>query len=161
MRHAKAEPYAESDAARSLTARGRTEAADAGRFLLGAGVVPDHALVSSAARTVETWDVLRETCGASCDAEVSDLLYAATPDAVLEAVRLVPDEVSTCLFLGHNPTAAHVAATLDDGEADPDVLRGLLAGFATSALAVFEVPGAWADLAEAGARLTHFHPGRS
>ena len=160
MRHAKAEPYAASDAARQLTTRGRDEAAAAGRFLIEAGLVPDHALVSSAARTQETWDVLRETCNLSVDAELSDAMYAASPPDVLEAVRHVPAGTSTCLFLGHNPTAAHVAAALDDGEAEPEVLQGLLAGFPTSALAVFALAGEWADLSEAGARLTHYYPGR-
>jgi phosphohistidine phosphatase len=160
MRHAKAEPYAESDAARQLTARGRTEAAGAGQFLLDARLVPDHALVSSAARTRETWEIIRETCDTAVDADLSDAMYAASPPDVLDAVREVPAGTRTCLYLGHNPTAAHVAAALDDGEADPEVLRGLLAGFPTSALAVFAVPGEWADLAEAGARLMHFYPGR-
>jgi phosphohistidine phosphatase len=124
-------------------------------------VRPDHALVSSATRTRETWDAVREACGAEAAEQISDALYAASPAAALEAIRSVPDDVATCLFLGHNPTAAHLSAALDDGEADPEVLRGLLAGFATSALAIFELPGTWSELTEAGARLTHFYPGRS
>ena len=160
MRHAKAEPYAETDSARRLTARGHQEAAAAGAHLASLGVALDHALVSSATRTRETWDAVREACGADAREEISDPLYAASPTAALETIRLVPEEVTTCIYIGHNPTAAHLAAGLDDGDADPDVLRGLLAGFPTSALAVFELPGPWAELDEAGARLRHFYPGR-
>jgi phosphohistidine phosphatase len=161
MRHAKAEPYAETDGARELTARGREEAAAAGAHLASLGVRPDHALVSSARRTRETWAAVREACSADAREEVSDGLYAASPSAALEALRLVPDDASTCIYVGHNPTAAHLAAGLDDGDADPEVLRGLLAGFSTSALAVFVLPGSWAELDEGGARLKHFYPGRS
>jgi phosphohistidine phosphatase len=161
MRHAKAEPYADTDTARHLTGRGHEEAAAAGRHLAEIGMVPDLALVSSAVRTRETWDEVRDACGATAREEFSDELYAASPTGVLETLRLVPEETETCLFIGHNPTAAHLAAALDDGEADPAVLQGLLEGFETSALAVFELPGAWADLREADARLIKFYSGRS
>ena len=161
MRHAKAEPYADTDATRDLTARGREEATAAGAHLASLGVTPDHALVSNATRTQETWAAVRESCAAEAREEISDELYAASPAAALEAIRLVPDDATTCIFVGHNPTAAHLAAGLDDGDADPEVLRGLLAGFSTSAFAVFEVPGSWAELDEGGARLLHFYPGRS
>ena len=160
MRHAKAEPYADSDSARRLTARGHEDAAAAGSRLADLGVVPDHALVSAAVRTRETWDEVRKSSGSAASEEFSEELYAASPGAVIELIREVSDEVGTCLYLGHNPTAAHVAAQLDDGDADPEVLRGLLAGFATSAFAVFDVPGAWGDLAQGGARLIEFYPGR-
>ncbi len=161
MRHAKAEPYAETDSDRHLTGRGHEEAAASGRHLLEVGLVPDLALVSSAVRTRETWDEVREACSADAREEISDHLYGASPAAVLETLQGVSDDTTTCLYLGHNPTAAHLAAALDDGEADPEALQGLLSGFPTSAVAVFEVPGSWADLHEAGARLTHFHSVRS
>ena len=160
MRHAKAEPYADTDATRELTARGREEAAAAGAHLASLGVTPDHALVSSATRTQQTWAAVRESCAPDVHEEISDGLYAASPAAALETIRLVPEEATTCIFIGHNPTAAHLAAGLDDGEADPAVLRGLLAGFSTSAFAVFDVPGSWGELSEGGARLQHFYPGR-
>ena len=51
MRHAKAEPYAASDYARELTARGRADANDAGAYLAAERVVPDYAVVSTAVRT--------------------------------------------------------------------------------------------------------------
>lgn len=160
MRHAKAEPYADTDAARELTARGHEAAEAAGRHLAALRVVPDHALVSSAVRTRQTWEAVRAGSGATATEEISDELYAASPPAVLEAVQLVPDEVGTCIYVGHNPTAAHLAAELDDGDADPEVLRGLLGGFPPCAMAVFEVRGPWDGLGEFGARLVHFYPGR-
>lgn len=159
MRHAKAEPYGEDDSDRLLTSRGRSDAAAAGRYLASAGLVPEHALVSQAARTQATWEEVRAASGSTAQAEISDALYAATPEAVLELVRALPDDVSTVIYVGHNPTAAHVAHQLINGEGDPEVVKGLLEGFPPAALAVFEVSGDWADIAEGEARLTHFHVG--
>lgn len=159
MRHAKAEPYGEDDSERLLTSRGRSDAADAGRYLASVGLVPDHALVSQAARTQATWEEVCAASGSTAQAEVSEALYSATPEAVLQAVRALPDEVGTVIYVGHNPTAAHVAHQLIDGEGDPEVVKGLLQGFPPAALAVFELPGDWADLAEGEGRLTHFHVG--
>ena len=43
IRHAKAEAVAASDHARTLTHRGRRDAAEAGLWARAAGVLPDHA----------------------------------------------------------------------------------------------------------------------
>ena len=66
---------------------------------------------------------------------------------------------ASCDFRTAAPTAAHVARLLLDGEGDPEVMRGLLEGFPPAAVAVFELPGDWSELTEAGARLTRFHVG--
>ncbi len=75
-------------------------------------------------------------------------------------MRSLPPEATCAVFVGHNPTAAHVARLLVDGEGDPEVMRGLLEGFPPAAVAVLELPGEWSELAEAGARLVRFHVGR-
>ena len=62
------------------------------------------------------------------------------------------------VIVGHNPTMAVLAQLLDDGEGDVEAGNAMAAGFPTSAVAVFEVAGAWADLDVA--RLTGFHVGR-
>ncbi len=160
VRHAKAEPYAETDHARRLTERGRADAADAGRFLATAGITPTHALVSDATRTQETWAELGASFGEGIEVEVSPAYYSASEEDVIEGVRTLPSEATCAVFVGHNPTAAHVARLLLDGEGDPEVMRGLLEGFPPAAVAVFELPGDWSELTEAGARLTLFHVGR-
>ena len=160
MRHAKAEPYAPADRERALTRRGLADAAAAGRFLAEAGVLPEAALVSSAARTQQTWEQLAAAAGLSVRADLSDAMYAAPADSVLAHLRLLPEEARCAVFVGHNPCAAQLASLLQDGEGDPEALADLLAGFPTSAMAVLEVPGDWSDLVEGCARLTHFHVGR-
>lgn len=161
VRHAKAEAAAPSDHERRLTDRGRADAAEAGRWLAGAGVVPDHALVSDAARAVETWEELAAGAGWDPDCETSAGLYAAGPESALDLMRDCPPEVRTLVVVGHNPTIATLAELLDDGEGDEEASTELVTGgFPTSAAVVLEVDGDWEDLAEAGATVRAFHVGR-
>ena len=83
----------------------------------------------------------------------TQLLYNATPETVLEVLRLTPPEARTLLYLGHNPTAAYLCSTLDQGDGDPQALAQLLTGFPPAAVAVFELDGDWADLELGTARL--------
>jgi phosphohistidine phosphatase len=157
MRHAKAEPYADADRDRSLTARGRADAAACGRQLASWGLAPDHVVVSSAARTLETWSLVEEQLAGDPVVEVSEAMYAASADTALEALRLVPDEHRTVLLVGHNPCVAYLATVLHDGNGDPEALRRLLAGFPPAAAAVLELEDGWAELGEGTTRLTHVH----
>ena len=49
---------------------------------------------------------------------------------------------------------------LDDGEGDDAANEGDDLGYPTSAVAVFEYDGDWAELDPAAARLVAFHAGR-
>ena len=158
IRHAKAEQVAATDLERDLTGRGRSDAAAAGKWLAAAGVRPDHALVSAAPRAAQTWDALAEGGGWSLDADLDDGLYSAGPDTALDLVRALDEKCACAVIVGHNPTMAVVAQLLDDGEGDIEAGNAMAVGFPTSAVAVFEVAGAWADLDDA--RLTGFHVGR-
>lgn len=156
MRHAKAEPYASTDHVRRLTERGCSDARAAGRHLAGAGLVPDHALVSDAARTLMTWDEVAGVLGCADVARHDRTVYGGGVDAIVEALSVSPAESRTVLLVGHNPTAAHLCHTLDDGEGDPDAVSGLLRGFPTSALVVFEVAVPWAGLGPETGRIVDF-----
>jgi phosphohistidine phosphatase len=157
MRHAKAEPYADDDRDRRLTARGRTDASAAGRQLAAWGVTPDHVLVSAAERTVETWSLVKDELGASPVEEFTDELYAASAETALEALQLVPDQHRTVLLVGHNPCVAYLATVLHDGNGHPEALRRMLAGFPPAAAAVLELEDGWEALGEGTTRLTRFH----
>ena len=160
MRHAKAEPYAASDHDRALTPGGRRTAAEAGRHLAEAGVVPDHALVSGARRTQETWTEVRTASGSTAEVEVSEAMYGAEPETILLALQELPEEARTVVFVGHNPAVWQLAGLLSDGQGDAAVTRAVLGGFPPGSLAVFEVEGGWDRLVEGGARLTACHPTR-
>ena len=160
MRHAKAEPTAPSDHERALAARGRDDAAEAGRWLREQGVRPDAALVSDAQRTVQTWEQVAAGAGWDCVVDFSAGLYAAGADSAFDLVRETDDSVRCLVVIGHNPTMAYVAELIDDGEGDPDATTGLVTrGFPTSALAVFTVEVPWTDLGPGTGRLESFHVG--
>ncbi len=64
------------------------------------------------------------------------------------------------VVVGHNPTMGSLAQLLDDGDGDADASDRMMAGFPTSAVAVFGFEGPWADLAPGTATLRDFHVGR-
>lgn len=160
MRHAKAEPFAASDHDRVLTARGRADAAAAGHWAADHGVLPDHVIVSSAARTQETWAEFAQAAGLASEVVVDAGLYGAGTDAALEILTTVPAQARSVMLVGHNPTMAYLVHLLDDGGADPALFAEVSAGYPTCALTVLEVAAPWDRLDVAGARIRQFHVGR-
>lgn len=156
LRHAKAETFALDDAARHLTERGRADAEARGRWLAAHVGRPDLALVSSAVRTRETWDLVAAELDGEVEARHEDALYGASPDAVLDLLRDLPESVATVVYVGHNPTAASLALLLDDGSAAPEAFARLSEGLPTTGVAVYAVAGAWAGLDAGGASLTAY-----
>ncbi|HEY0103840.1 MAG TPA: histidine phosphatase family protein [Brevundimonas sp.] len=141
MRHAEAERAADSgrDRDRALSARGRREAASMGRALAGRGMKPDLALVSPAARTRQTWDLLHDAFG---DVEVreDEPLYNGAADALRRLVEAAEDEAGTLMVVAHNP-GVHLLAVeyLVESAASPSVLDRMSGGFPPGAAAVFTV----------------------
>jgi phosphohistidine phosphatase len=159
VRHAKAEGFAADDHARALTDRGRRDAVEAGLWLAGQGVVPDHVFVSSAVRTVATWEALAHGLRAAPEVAIEDALYSAGPEEVLEVLRTAPEDARVVFVIGHNPTAAYLAHLLDDGDPDPAAFREMSEGYPTAALTVLDVHVPWAELDAATARIVAFHVG--
>jgi phosphohistidine phosphatase len=160
MRHAKAEAVAASDHDRRLTARGTRDAAEAGTWARSAGVLPDHAFVSTARRADETWSAFRSAAELDLEPELDAALYSAGPDAAIEVLRSAPSGARTVMIVGHNPTMAQLVHLLDDGAADPEVFAAVSTDFPTSAVAVLEVQGEWAELEIGCARIADVHVGR-
>jgi len=160
MRHGKAEPFAASDQDRQLTGRGVASATDAGRYLRGTGDVPDHAIVSSSARTRQTWEALALAAGSSAQVSLDPAVYSGSVDVVLEALRAAPASAEVLIFVGHNPSAAYVAALLDDGDGDGDAISQMLQGFPPGALVTFEVEVPWAELDAESGRVHGFYVGQ-
>jgi phosphohistidine phosphatase len=160
VRHAKAEAYGATDFERELAPRGRSDAAAAGAWLAEQGMRVDAAVVSSAARTRETWRLIADAAGWTVEAELDRSLYGADEDAVLDLVRTTDESVGTLAVVGHNPTVGMLAQLLDDGDGPPESVDRLMRGYPTSATAVFELPGTWTDLAMGRCRLTLFNVGR-
>lgn len=161
MRHAKAEPFASSDHERRLTDRGTACARDVGDYLREHGLVPEYVVVSSATRTRETWSALAEGIDTSrCEVSFEDELFTGSADVVVEALHATPEDAGTVMFVGHNPTAAHLCHFLYDGEGDTDAVSGLLKGFPPAAVAVLEVGVPWSDLAAETGRVVGYYVGK-
>jgi phosphohistidine phosphatase len=160
MRHGKAEQAGRTDFERELAERGHRDSADTGAWLAGQGFRPDHALVSAARRAVGTWMSVAAGGGFDVEPYLSQVLYGAGPETALDLVRERPAGVTTLIVVGHNPTMSYLASLLDDGEGDPAVSSEMMSGYPTSAVALFEYDGDWADLTEAAARLVGYHVGR-
>ncbi|MGN6721718.1 MAG: SixA phosphatase family protein [Marmoricola sp.] len=159
VRHAKAEPYTGSDHSRALTAGGARAAASVGRWLAETGVVPDYALVSSATRTRQTWSGITAAFDGEIHTEFSDDLYGAGPEDVIDAVRWVPVDAKTVVYVGHNPTAGELPHLLDDGTGDHALLAQIAMSYPTAAVAVLEVERPWSELSMGSARLEAFFVG--
>ncbi|NLE96948.1 MAG: phosphoglycerate mutase [Propionibacterium sp.] len=146
MRHSKTEgAHPQGDHARELLERGRGDAARVGELLADYDV--DHALVSTAARTRQTFDAL----GLDIPVEYLDTIYHQDVEEIAQRIAEVPEDVQTLLIIGHAPSIPGMAMELarDAGshaEAD-DVARH----FPTSMFVVFDVEGAWEQLADPGA----------
>jgi phosphohistidine phosphatase len=161
VRHAKARQDGPTDVERELEERGRADAAAAGRWLAGRGLTADHALVSAATRTRQTWEAMAAAAGWSVEPDLDRGFYGASPETALDLMRLTPGEASTLVVVGHNPTVAYLAHLLDDGEGDVEAATAMLGGYPTGAVTLFGYDGDWADLAPATATVLAFHVARA
>ena len=154
MRHSKTERSAASDHVRRLTERGRRDARAAGAWVASSPFRPELILSSTAARAEETAEVVASLSGVR-RVEFIEALYGADGYEVLDIVaETVPDDVTTAMVVGHNPTMAQVAFLLQ-GEGADEVR------FPTSGIGVFAVEiASWSDLEEGYGRvLTSYTPG--
>ncbi|OIN82315.1 SixA phosphatase family protein [Mycobacterium malmoense] len=143
MRHAKsAYPPGVADHDRPLAPRGIKEAGLAGDWLRANALTIDAVLCSTATRARET---LAKT-GIDAPVRYVERLYDTTPGIMIEEINKVPDDVTTLLVVGHEPTTSALALTLADEDTDTAVAERISAKFPTSAIAILAVPGAWADL---------------
>lgn len=159
IRHARAENFAAEDQHRALTDRGRRDAVEAGLWLAGRGVVPDHAFVSVADRAVGTWEALARGLRTTVEATVAEGIYSGGPEAVLDLLRTASPDHACVAVVGHNPTVAYLAHLLDDGSPDPAAFREMSEGYPTAGVTVLDVHVPWAEVDAATARIAAFHVG--
>ncbi|MFT3833899.1 MAG: histidine phosphatase family protein [Micropruina sp.] len=152
MRHAKSSwSTNDPDHRRPLAPRGLRDAAAAGRILAEypIGVV----LSSSSTRTRETWQTA-ELAGASADrVDFTDALYGAWAESVVDLLRELDESVGIAMVLGHEPTMSSLIEFLaEPSELSEEASRH----FPTSALAVLDIDGSWADLGAGRGRVARF-----
>jgi len=119
LRHAKSDwgSGLERDHERSLNPRGQRAAKIVGRFLEMAAEVPAAVVTSSAVRARTTVELAAEAGGWSCPVAVTDSLYEATPEVVLEVIRERPDTQDSLLLAGHEPTWSRLVERFTGGRA--------------------------------------------
>lgn len=163
LRHAKSswDDPSIPDHQRPLNARGERAARAMSNAFATLHLAPDLALVSSSRRTQQTFEALRLSREAT-EIDISDALYLASAETILERLREVPEGTRSVLVVAHNPGLYDAAIELvgNDPAArpEPPVMR-LLDGYPTASLAEFAIPVPWAELAPGRGRLVRFqHP---
>ena len=158
LRHAKAERLQPGgrDQDRVLAQRGRADAKTLGAYLARHAFIPDRAVVSTAARTRETWTLLAAAMGKMPPVSFVERLYDASPDTILRAIKATGADTGTLMVIGHNPGLQVLAATLV-ASGDIEARERLGREFPTSALVVigFAVES-WNGVHPRGGRLEHF-----
>lgn len=141
MRHAEAERAAGSgkDRDRALSSRGRADAAAMGRALAARGMRPDLAVVSPAARTQQTWDLLHDAFG-DVQVRADEPLYNGGSDTLRRFVEAAEDDAGCLMVVAHNP-GVHLLAVeyLTESAASPSILDRMTGGFPPGAAAIFSV----------------------
>lgn len=154
MRHAKSswtDPLLH-DAARPLNERGRGAAPRMGAWLAEQGLAPDLALVSTARRCIETWELAAPAMDEPQRAS-NEGIYQAGPERLLAIVNEADDGVGTLMLLGHEPGIPELLRLL----AAPDAGKGLARAFGkfpTGAAAALEFDAeSWASVEPGAGRL--------
>jgi phosphohistidine phosphatase len=160
LRHAKAvadPPDGGDDFDRVLAPRGRRDATalatllaqrdgDGDGFAPGEAPLPQLALVSPAARTMATAELVLDGVTPAPEWRSPTDLYGAEPEDVLRHLRGLDDGLESVMVVGHNPTAQALALGLLD-QKDKDRETIVRRGFPTCALGIYRLEIArWADV---------------
>ena len=162
LRHAKSD-WAEGglkDNERPLSDRGKKAAPQMAAYIKANKYKPALVLCSTARRTVETFDALKEALGDDINVRFEDGLYLAEPHKLLERLTWLDDGIKSAMIIGHNPGIAQLAAQLARSPEDVDeekTHKRMREKFSTGALAVIKMPiKAWAELKYGRGRLVDF-----
>jgi phosphohistidine phosphatase len=119
------------------------QAPEAGRWLADHIERIDLAVVSPATRARSTWELASAELDPAPKTVVDDRVYAASARGLLGVVQELDDAHRTVVLVGHNPGVEDLVA----------LLTGEWAEMVTSALAVVDLPGSWADAGTGAATL--------
>ncbi len=158
LRHSKSDwpPDGGPDRDRVLAPRGIRDAAAMGDYMSRSGYLPDTVLCSSAARTRQTLDLVRQNWNQEIDVRYSDTLYSGSVQAYFNLVRELPDSCSSAMLLAHNPTIHQLALALS-GDGPPEDVERLSRKYPTSGLTVIRFAADnWSDIGEGDGDLLAF-----
>jgi phosphohistidine phosphatase len=158
LRHAKSDWTApgKRDHERTLNARGREAAPKMGAYMAHHALVPDLIVASTAARVIETLDLLLPAFEKAPKVVRERRIYEATPERLMEVIKEAPQAAHSVLIVGHNPGLGEFAASLV-AVGDEDARQRLVEKFPTAGLAVIDFAvDDWKKLHPHGGRLDRF-----
>ncbi len=155
MRHAKSswDDAEARDIDRKLSERGIDAAAWMGKWMADEGLIPDHAIVSNAARCAETWEIVAKCFPAPPPVHFEPRLYSAAPEDMLAVIRetAIGDRV---LILGHQPTIGAMASAM---RVDPPPAHETFKKYPTAATTVLDLPvDEWSNASFGSAELNRY-----
>ena len=156
LRHANAERTrpGERDHDRILSERGRRDAATVGALIAKRGFRPDRALVSSARRTRQTFDIVAKSLEEPIECREIEALFAS-PAGYLPIIRDEGGDATCLLVVGHNPSIQDLAVTLSADRSGREA-NAVADHMPAAGLAVLAFDGEWSGLAERTMRLAAF-----
>ena len=135
VRHAKAEPLAETDMARELADQGIKDAKNLGALFHHMLPQPSTIICSTAKRTRQTLSLMQEV-GLYCDdIQFDDDIYHASADLII--AKLYQQQARKVMIIGHNPAMAILLNRLAD---EQDVAPSML-HFPTGSMAQIHFAG--------------------
>lgn len=138
MRHGKAEHSpGVKDFDRRLVEKGRLEAEEAALSIKNQSMCPQWILSSTAARALETAEIVQKTIGNAGELIPESSLYLCSVEDIIEACQICPREIDCIMVVGHNPSIEYLTdrVTRDDCRVK------------TSEIRCFSYTGkSWADL---------------
>ncbi|MBL8645197.1 MAG: histidine phosphatase family protein [Rhodospirillaceae bacterium] len=140
LRHAKSDQSAADtvkDHLRPLAPRGIKAAQAMEAYLAAHRIAVDRVYCSTATRTRETLDLVRDGLN-SPSVSFRDKLYLAAADDLLAFVQSIPDAIKAAMIIGHNPGFHDLALTLTSraGAGQAKALDKMRTKYPTGALCV-------------------------
>jgi len=139
MRHSKSSwKHPENpDHERPLNKRGKKDAPLIGNLLKDKELIPQCILSSTAIRAVETAEMVVKSSGFMGKVDFLDSFYMAEPNAYLDGLQSLPDEIERVMIIGHNPGLEGLL----------QILSGRVESLPTSSIAHIVLPiNQWKDL---------------
>jgi phosphohistidine phosphatase len=121
VRHAKSswDDPGLSDHERPLSKRGQRDAPLMGARLAEWGPAVDRVISSSAARALETAELMIQEMGFPWDEiQISEELYHASEDDMMDLIREQDDDIDGLMIFGHNPGMTYLVNDLCDLDLD-------------------------------------------
>ena len=114
LRHAKSswDDASQPDFERPLANRGRKACAMIGEYIQEKGIDFDLVLVSTAVRTRETIELIKERAKFRGEVRYDERVYEATVSQLQEIIAQVDNDRESVLLVGHNPGIEELLALL-------------------------------------------------